>query len=285
MVALPTDQLEFYKEDSLKALPENHVSLLSKLWFHWINELILIGYKRDITREDLWRVEESESSEYNTKRFEFNWNKKAQEYITAVRNDPEIIERQNSKHKKTKLRSNDHHTIEEKIGLNDSTSTDEEVKSGKKLTKPSFGWALVKTFSGKFLAGSFLKIVLDIFQFVGPIILDKLIHFINDKDQNFIVGIFYTILLFVCSLFRSFVAQHYVHRLFIVSARIRTAVINVVFKKSLKLSTSARKQATVSSYLFYHHSIILYNNKLSEDSILQVNNDLDFNNDGIPYEK
>ena len=116
------------------------------------------------------------------------------------------------------------------------TTTEPEVEirgKSKKIKKPSFTLSIVKAFNGKFLAGSFLKVVYDLFQFVGPAILDKLISFISDKEQNILVGIFYTILLFFSSFIQSFVLQHYFHRMFIVGARVRTSIINLVYKKVL----------------------------------------------------
>ncbi|CAF1016714.1 unnamed protein product [Brachionus calyciflorus] len=61
--------------EKLKVLPENYVSLLSRLSFWWINDLILTGYKRDLTKDDLWSVDETEASENVTKKFETAWNK------------------------------------------------------------------------------------------------------------------------------------------------------------------------------------------------------------------
>ena len=113
------------------------------------------------------------------------------------------------------------------------------------MKRPSFAKCLCKVYCGKFLAGAFIKLVHDLLLFVSPILLDKLISFIKDKEQNIQVGLFYTFLLFLTSLIQSFALQHYFHRMFIVGARIRTSVMNIVYKKSLRLSTSARKQATV----------------------------------------
>ena len=203
-----------------KILPENRVYLLSKLWFWWLNDLILIGFKRDITRDDLWLIEEKESSDYNTNRFEKIWKKDADEYIMYIRKNEEIEKVQrNSKNKNTK-------NEEEEIALN---QVDVAYKGTKK--KPSFGLAVIKVFKGKFLAGSMLKLIYDLFQFAGPMILDKLIKFIKEKEQNILVGLFLTLLLFFCSLIQSFVLQHYFHRMFIVGARIRTTIMNTVYKK------------------------------------------------------
>ena len=72
-----------------------------------------------------------------------------------------------------------------------------------------------------------------------------IINFIKDKDQNFIVGLFLTILLFVSSTLQSLILQHYYFRMYLVGGRIRTALVNMIYKKSLKLSTTARKTSSV----------------------------------------
>jgi ATP-binding cassette subfamily C (CFTR/MRP) protein 1 len=88
VVSLPVQQ--FRDDGTYKILPENHVSLLSKLWFWWINNLILTGYKRDLVKEDLWKIEDTESSDYNSERFEDHWLKKAVLYIEYLRANPEV---------------------------------------------------------------------------------------------------------------------------------------------------------------------------------------------------
>ncbi len=70
-------------------MPENHVPLLSKLSFWWINDLILTGHKRDLVRDDLWSIDESESSEVLTNKLEKSWNSVSKDYIKNLKNMPE----------------------------------------------------------------------------------------------------------------------------------------------------------------------------------------------------
>lgn len=212
------------QDNELKDYPEDNVSILSKLWFWWMNSLIVTGYKRDLTRQDLWNINEKESSNHVTNEFEKYWNKQANDYIE------QRLKSENYKQIDRSYLKNENNSIEEKIKLNNTQDTKYDM-SNKKLKKPSFGFALIKVFRGKFLAGSLLKIIYDLFQFVGPLILDKLIQFIKDKNQNIIVGIFLSSLLFLSSLIQSLVLQHYFHRMIIVGARLRTSIMNVVYKK------------------------------------------------------
>ncbi len=80
--SLPEVTLDFQDEKrSRKKWPEENVHILSKIWFCWMNGLIHTGYKRDLTRDDLWEMSLKETTDYNTERLEFEWNPKAQEYM------------------------------------------------------------------------------------------------------------------------------------------------------------------------------------------------------------
>jgi ATP-binding cassette subfamily C (CFTR/MRP) protein 1 len=61
-----------------KIYPEHFAGLLSRITFWWLNPLILTGYKRDLTKEDMWEIDESESSRNLTDKLEKKWNKVAQ---------------------------------------------------------------------------------------------------------------------------------------------------------------------------------------------------------------
>lgn len=86
----PEETIDNSGEKKLKKMPEERVNLLSKLWFWWMNDLIKTGFKRDLVRDDLWEIEDTESSALITKRLEDSWNKKANEYILKVRQHPEL---------------------------------------------------------------------------------------------------------------------------------------------------------------------------------------------------
>lgn len=46
-----------------------------------MKSLIQKGYKRDLTREDLWKVGDKECSEITCNKLESVWNQKANEYF------------------------------------------------------------------------------------------------------------------------------------------------------------------------------------------------------------
>ena len=95
-----------YKETSFKKTrraPEKNSSLLSVLTFWWINHLISTGFKRDLTRDDLWEIDEAEETRTVTEKIESVWNPKAQEYIFKMRE----IENERMNHRSDDLEMDD----------------------------------------------------------------------------------------------------------------------------------------------------------------------------------
>nr|UOU03337.1 ATP-binding cassette subfamily C1-6 [Brachionus rubens] len=224
LVSERTKNKDLLKEPKL--YPEYTSPLLSRLTFWWLNPLILTGYKSDLTKEDMWDIDNSESCRYLTDKLEEEWNRVAKIYM-----DKKKLEFTNFGYSKSSE------------SLYDKKAKDEtEVKSSVK--EPSLLWCLVKIFKGKFLAGAFLKLLQDILTMVGPTILDYLIKFVKNKNE-IEVGLFYTGLLFLSSVIQTLLLQHYFHRMFIVGARVRTALMGLIYRKSLRLSSQSRKKATV----------------------------------------
>ncbi len=60
----------FSENDLKNQSPEESSSLLSRLTFFWINPLIKTGYKRDLVREDLWKISDKEGSKSTCNKLE-----------------------------------------------------------------------------------------------------------------------------------------------------------------------------------------------------------------------
>lgn len=76
-----------------------------------------------------------------------------------------------------------------------------------------------------------MKLVSDMIQFAGPLLLSYLIEFTADTKQNEIIGYFLTFVLLLTSIVQSITANHYLHRMLIVGARVRTCLMGLIYKK------------------------------------------------------
>ena len=82
--------------------------------------------------------------------------------------------------------------------------------------------------------------------YAQPLLIDRLINFINDKEQKSnTIGFFYIFILFLTSFCRTFNTLHYNYGDFIIGQQMKIGLQNLIFRKSLKLSSSARKETTV----------------------------------------
>ena len=84
-------------------------------------------------------------SAYNSERFEYFCNGKANKYIKTVQKNPEFYEKKAKKSNKAP-KSNGNVTEEEAV-LNE-TVPNVEFKNAKKVSKPSFGGTLIRVYHG-----------------------------------------------------------------------------------------------------------------------------------------
>ena len=95
--------------------------------------MIVTGFKKDLTKEDMWDIDPHEQCNHLTDKLERVWKKSADEYMRKVQIELEEHERKGGK-----------------------ADTFEP-----KTQEPSLAFCLVKIFAGKFLAGAFLKLIQD----------------------------------------------------------------------------------------------------------------------------
>ena len=189
------------------------------------HSLITTGYKRELTRADLWDIDYRERSEYVTHNMEREWRPKATKYIRAMREAEKIKEKaaksadmaNGSSHVSYHRKDGDGDD-DEKVALN-GTIGHEKPKAAAlkkknddkthKLSEPSLGLCMANLFVFKMIGIVAIKVSHDLLNFARPILLDKLISYIKDREQRLIVGLFYIGLLCVTSLAQTLIMQHY----------------------------------------------------------------------------
>ncbi|KAK1381982.1 ABC-type xenobiotic transporter [Heracleum sosnowskyi] len=107
--------------------------------------------------------------------------------------------------------------------------------------KPWLLRALNSSLGGRFWWGGFWKIGNDLSQFVGPMILSKLLESMQRGDPAWI-GYIYAFLIFVGVVFGVLVEAQYFQNVMRVGYRLRSTLIAAVFRKSLKLTHESRRK-------------------------------------------
>ncbi|XP_019740371.1 multidrug resistance-associated protein 1 isoform X1 [Hippocampus comes] len=211
--------------------PEPGASFLSKITFWWITRMMMNGYKHPLEEKDLWSLNPEDRSQKVVPRLVQRWNADCQ------------------KRKRTELKTlysprpaQNPHTKKESGAAEESEIL---LVKNTKRKEPSLLWALCLAFGPYFLISCLYKFIQDILMFVGPEILRRLIHFVNNSSAPYWHGFFYTALLFICTCVQSLILQRYFHICFITGMRLRTAIVGAVYRKALVISSAARRTSTV----------------------------------------
>lgn len=121
---------------------------------------------------------------------------------------------------------------------------------------------LVKTFGAKFLFASILELIEVLLTFASPQLLGVIVKFVESREkakapqstdenhQDLVYsplwhGIFFAVLLFIVACLKTLCSVRYHKGMNLLSLRIRTALVSIIYQKSLRLSNTARKSRTV----------------------------------------
>ncbi|CAG7836371.1 unnamed protein product [Allacma fusca] len=87
-------------------------------------------------------------------------------------------------------------------------------------------------------------LVPDLLAFVSPQILNLVILFVNGNEEQW-KGYFYAALLLVTDLIVCFSQNHHMHLMFMTNLRVKSALMNAVYRKALVISNVARREKTI----------------------------------------
>ncbi|XP_043801955.1 ATP-binding cassette sub-family C member 10 [Apis laboriosa] len=181
----------------------------SKLIFHWVNSLMEKGVHGLLNHsDDLFDLPEYISTNTINQKI----NKHLQNMTGDINNTMENSESTSGTHVRI---------ITNKITLF-------------KLLHKCFGW--------EFYSVGILKFITDSTLFMGPLLLNKLIGFIEDKNEPIMYGYLYASLIFISALIGAFCNTHFTFWMSVVGLKIRSTVITLLYRKILHSSNVQLKQ-------------------------------------------
>ncbi|RCN49286.1 ABC transporter transmembrane region [Ancylostoma caninum] len=187
-------------------------SFLNRLTLWWFNPIPWKGARKDLEPEDLFDLNEGSTSKYLSDLWEQHWDPRMKEYLCR-----------------------------KELYLKSSGKDSKE----KGPTLPSVVGCLFSMFRWEFLTATALKATSDVLQFANPFLLHQLIGFVSQPISPLWIGLSYSILMFAASEVRSFVLNAYFYIMMRMGIKFQTVLTAAVYKKTLKLSNSARRDKTV----------------------------------------
>ncbi|XP_028913669.1 multidrug resistance-associated protein 6 isoform X3 [Ornithorhynchus anatinus] len=206
--------------------PESGASFPSKVTFWWFSRLVWQGYRRPLEPDDLWSLQRENSSEELVSQLEREWKKN--HHQTPWSPDAVALNRDGQ------LRGEAADPWETQPFLQS-----ERTQSGPLLK------AIWRVFGLSFLLGSLSLVACDIFTFSIPKILSLFLEFISDLAAPGWKGYFCAVLLFLINSLKILFEQRYMYVCFVLGMRLKTALVGLVYRKVLALSSAARKATAV----------------------------------------
>ncbi|CAD5119335.1 DgyrCDS7955 [Dimorphilus gyrociliatus] len=260
------DQKEYdrktFTSTDIPESPEYFSNILSKITYWWFNSIVRKGYKNNLTTNDLWDLKKTQRTPYVGHKFLKGWKKalgdkksidsnvfsenKIEENIvqkvtkksgiqivvTAVNDDEEIQQSPISKYDDSSTSSPD----ERETLIN---------RAIRKTKRPSLSWIIFKQFFWRFFPSIPIKFICDCLLFVSPILLKKLLRFINDSDAPKLNGYLCAIAMFLAIQAHSILLQHYYTLCFTIGLNIKSTLSAAIYAKTLKLNNVSKSSYTV----------------------------------------
>ena len=145
--------------------------------------------------------------------------------------------------------------------LSDLKETEEPTYSAIRFTdifysiKPKNGKRLFAAFRKylgfTFIIASILLTFSHLMLFTGPLVVNKLLNFLNSQDPNITEGLLYATLLFVSYFIRMLLFQHSLHYQYLSCIQVLNAGNFFIYQKVLKLSSASRKYLEAGTIMNY----------------------------------
>ncbi|XP_013391801.1 multidrug resistance-associated protein 1-like [Lingula anatina] len=249
--------------EGAKPSPEITASFLSYISFHWINSLVVKGYKNDLVADDLFELNPRDVSANNAPMIEAAWKvelEKAKKEAAQLALKLGYSKDANGmwvKNQPMNLAYNATESTERTpllTGSNRKSGEDDvEFKNGKRKKKddgcpkpkPSLVKVIAKVYGSILTKAILCKLVYDGLQFVAPQLQGLMIRFTEDVDDPEWHGYLYTVAFFLTGLTGSFFYHQLFHLSMTTGMRLKSALIGAVYKKALTMSNEARQESTV----------------------------------------
>nr|AGI21024.1 ATP binding cassette family C protein [Azumapecten farreri] len=220
--------------------PEIKASFLSRLSFTWLDRLMVTGYKKTLTEEDVFNLGPSELSQNVVPRFERVWKRECAK---------QKLKAQTSRTTEKPSHSFENSTERTPL-LAGSSNPDPKKDSSKKLVgKPSLTKVLFKTFGWELFNAHIFKLFYDALNFANPFLLRLLIEFTEPGPdgvyQQSWKGYVLTSGFFLTTIMQSFLFHQVFHKSTTLGLRVRAVIISAVYKKALSMSSKSRKESTI----------------------------------------
>ncbi|XP_015279767.1 PREDICTED: multidrug resistance-associated protein 1-like [Gekko japonicus] len=198
-----------WEQQKMKCSPEGNASFFSKITYSWYSRVITLGYKKPLERDDLFELNENDSSYIVCPDFEKQWRR-------------EIL----------------------KSSKDIKVTVCKDVTRKGVFQKASLLSPLWQTFKVALIKVTILKVAADFFSFLSPQIMKEMIDLSEHHSGSYWNGYGYAVALLIVVVLQTLIHQAFQRLNLLTAVKIKTALVGLLYKKALNLSSSSRQKYT-----------------------------------------
>ncbi|KAK9797814.1 hypothetical protein WJX73_000524 [Symbiochloris irregularis] len=185
-------------DDRGRWCPEESASIISRLFFNYVEGLLRIGKHKPLELPDLWDLVKGDEASAVSQKFQ---------------------------------------------GCLSATADDVHAPQGKVWK------AIIKAHGYTFAMAGLLKLVHDTIMFAGPFILEQLLKHLQQGDgpNKWLIGIGWASALAAINMFDTISINQYFHMLFRIALHMKVGLVDMLYRKALKVGCSARSEFGIGS--------------------------------------
>ncbi|GAA5830633.1 hypothetical protein JCM11251_002541 [Rhodosporidiobolus azoricus] len=203
--------------------PKIRANIFQKLTFSWMTPMMMAGYRKFLTEEDLWAMPPEDTANSLSQRLEKAWQ---------------------SRRDRVADKTHTHPPPSQEPSLAVTAADGRKKTEGEKEKRPSLTGALIAAYGGPFFMAALYKSLQDILSFTQPQLLKRLLQFVStyntDAAEPPFHGYLIAAAMFLCAVTQTLLLHSYFARVFETGMRVRAGLIGLIYKKSLLLSPSER---------------------------------------------
>lgn len=211
---IPTDE-------ERKVHPESSVNIISRIMFWWLNPIMKVGYKRTLTDNDLFKLQDEQKNDYMYQKFRSILDEKYNECLKKF-----LIEKYTKEN-----RTFDENTILENHHPDDVIDF--------RLPAKILPLSLFLTLKWQYLVGCALKVSSDVVAVTTPLLQKRLVEFVAKKTLGFEhkmgQGVGFAIGVCFMILFTSLTMNHSFYFFMLSGAKVRGILTRLLLDKSLSV--------------------------------------------------
>ncbi|XP_069092380.1 ATP-binding cassette sub-family C member 10-like isoform X2 [Pleurodeles waltl] len=238
LAPVPTHQAFFTINDTLVCTPiltdsgalvpewqkidENNESWLSRLFFHWMNPLLKRGYHKDLKQpDDVYHLPYNLQTQIIRKRFNACWQKKN----ATLKGVSSLANQEGS----SRLLSPTDDT--DGSGLPHGTSgIHKEV---------SLFSVLISAYGLRYFSLGIVRLLVSFMALAGPLLLNRLVNFMETRQEPLSYGLLYAFGLFTCSFLGALLHNQFEYEVHKLELMVRAAAVSTIYRKAVRANSSS----------------------------------------------